>query len=96
MTEAFASINAGFATADGHWTPERLAIWRSMTPQQRDFDRYQGWYPPGEGVCETKEGAQAIEQRLEDAWNEEHGCRCHINPPCWHCTDCPDCPRETS
>jgi hypothetical protein len=23
--------------------------------------------------------------------DDEHGCRCHINPPCSHCTDCHEC-----
>lgn len=90
-TNAPASIRAEFASADGYWTPDRLAIWKSLTPEQRDFDRYQGWYPPGQGACETAEGARGVEIRDQEAYEAEHECRCHIAPPCWHCSNCRDC-----
>ncbi len=91
MTTADASIRGELGRVDGYWTPRRLDIWRSMTPEQRDYDRYQGWYPHGAGACETADGALAIEQRQQEAYDDEHACRCHIRPPCWHCTDCRDC-----
>lgn len=86
-----AAIRAEFAAADGYWTPRRLAIWAALTPEQRDNDRYRGWYPPGQGIYETEDGARADEARDEESYKAEHECRCHINPPCWHCTDCTDC-----
>lgn len=79
------------ATADGYWTADRLAIWAAMGPDRRDYDRYQGWFPPGQGVCETADGQRAIDQRTEEADEAEHECRCHINPPCWHCSECVEC-----
>lgn len=91
MTAADASIRAEFATADGYWSARRLNIWRSLTPEQRDYDRYQGWFPPGEGVCETEDGRLVIAERQQSSRDDEHACRCHIRPPCWHCTDCRDC-----
>lgn len=91
MTTADASIRAEFATVDGYWTECRLAIWRSMTPEQRDYDRYQGWFPPGQGACETEDGRVEVERIQQDVYDDEHACRCHIRPPCWHCTDCHDC-----
>ncbi len=91
MTAAPTSIRAEFANVDGYWTADRLAIWASMTPERRDYDRYVGWCPPGQGICETKDGARAVELRAEEAYEAEHECRCHINPPCWHCSECSDC-----
>lgn len=91
MTTVPASINAEFARVDGYWTPDRLAIWASMTPDRRDYDRYQGWFPPGQGACETEDGTRAVEQRAEESCEAEHECRCHINPPCWHCSGCTEC-----
>ena len=85
------SINGMFASAGGYWTPRHRDIWRSLTPDQRDYDRYQGWFPPGEGACETEYGRRQVMERQERAYDDEHACRCHINPPCWHCTECPDC-----
>lgn len=91
MSVADPSIKAEFATIDGYWTERRLKIWAALTPEQRDFDRYQGWFPPGEGACETEDGRLAVAERQQAAYDDEHACRCHIRPPCWHCTNCRDC-----
>lgn len=72
----------------GYWTERRLAIWRNLTPSERDYDRYQGQYPPGQGACETAEGRLAIEQR--DNYDGDRGCSCHINPPCSTCVEAGD------
>lgn len=93
MTEALpdAAIRAELATVDGYWTGRRLEIWRSMTPEQRDYDRYQGWFPPGEDNCETEDGRLDVEDRQQRAHDDEHACRCHTRAPCWHCTECREC-----
>jgi hypothetical protein len=68
---------------------DRLRIWRSLTPAQRDYDRYMGVIPPGaEWLCETEAGALALEKRREQRGFSvyETGCSCHINPPCSFCT----------
>lgn len=80
----------------GYWTPHRMDIWVSLTPEQRDFDRFQGWYPPGQFACETAGGRLAIEQRDDDFDYEMHACTCHISPPCSHCTECTNCTEEGS
>ena len=69
-----------------------------MGPASRDYDRLVGVYPPGEGAFETDGGRLAAEQRDEDRERREddHGCSCHINPPCSHCTDCTDCQEATA
>ncbi|MDQ0376535.1 hypothetical protein [Amycolatopsis thermophila] len=99
-TTATPTPNATRASRNGYWTDERLAIWRRLTPQQRDYDRFQGWYPPGQGTCETEGGRRAIEERDEarDAATEDelHVCTCHVNPPCTHCVECTDCPEARS
>lgn len=57
------------------WTPERLDIWRRMTPQQRDYDRLVAHsYPPGDGALETEGARQALFEQEEEA--ERTGCRC--------------------
>lgn len=84
---ALAAPRAHIAAANGYWTPRRMEIWRRLTPEQRDHDRYVGWFPPGDGAYET-DGAQRAE---DDGQYERHECRCHINPPCIHCTDCAEC-----
>ena len=79
-----------------YWNELRMGIWRRMTPGERDFDRYQGQFPPGHGMCETQGGLEAIAQRAEDRARDRptHECSCHMNPPCWHCTDCEECADE--
>ncbi len=39
---------------------------------------------------------QATIKALMQAYDDEHACRCHIRPPCWHCIDCRDCAAEAS
>lgn len=85
------NVTAELRKADGYWTSRRLEIWRGLTPEQRDHDRYVGWYPPGQGAMETESAWVAVAQQAELLYEEEHACRCHLNPPCWHCTDCLDC-----
>lgn len=67
----------------------RMRIWNSMTPAQRDYDRFVGAIPPGASwACETQAGAEALEQRRQDRGRSvyEQGCSCHISPPCSYCT----------
>jgi hypothetical protein len=68
---------------------KRLEIWNSMTPEQRDYDRYMGKIPRGASWNpETNDGARAIEERQSERGYSvyEEGCSCHINPPCSYCT----------
>lgn len=74
-----------------YWTSARMRIWHGMTPDQRDYDRYQGVFPPGQGVCETEAGNVALAQWSEERHEELHRCACHANPPCSHCTECTEC-----
>lgn len=85
------SIRAEFARVDGYWTERRLKIWAGLTIEQREHDRLQGWFPPGQGAYETADGRLEAERIRQDAYDDEHACQCHIRPPCWHCTDCRDC-----
>lgn len=71
-----------------YWTDRRMQIWRSLTPAQRDHDRYVGVYPPGQGNYETDGALDAAIQRDGERYHE---CTCFINPPCSHCTDCTEC-----
>jgi len=67
----------------------KLEIWASMTPQQRDYDRFMGVIPPGASwICETQEGKDAVKNRIEEKGLScyEQGCSCHISPPCSYCT----------
>lgn len=75
------------------WTPERIRIWRNLTPAERDYDRVMaGSYPPlpGASVLETKQWQDYVAEQREHFF-EEHTCSCHLNGPCSHCTDCPIC-----
>ncbi len=69
----------------------QLEIWKSMTPEQRDYDRYVGQIPFGQNrVPETEGGRLALEQRAEQRREERGECSCHIRPPCSFCTDGPN------
>ena len=77
----------------GYWTPERIGIWKNMTPAERDYDRFfAGSYPPprSNAAYETRVYRTMAEQE-DSRQMEEHTCTCHRNPPCSHCTDCPVC-----
>lgn len=66
----------------------RLKLWKNMTPERRDYDRYQGVIPHGASwTCETKEGQIMLDRRREEKGLSvyETGCSCHINPPCSYC-----------
>lgn len=66
-----------------------LEIWRSLTPAQRDYDRFAGKIPIGASwVCETEEGQKVLDERRADRGNSiyEDGCSCHIVAPCSYCT----------
>jgi hypothetical protein len=66
----------------------RLKIWRNMTPEQRDYDRFVGKIPFGASwSCETEEGQKNLEERRESRGMSvyEEGCSCHICPPCNYC-----------
>lgn len=78
----------GRKNMEGNANTRRLEIWRRMTPEQRDYDRYQGVIPIGASwTCETKEGQENLDQRREEKGLSfyETGCTCHINPPCSFC-----------
>ena len=74
----------------GYWTERRLNIWRRMTPTARDYDRYQGVFPPGDGLCETEAGRAAVLQRDDPDHVYEPVCSCHISAPCAACTNAPE------
>jgi hypothetical protein len=68
---------------------QRLRIWRSLTPAQRDYDRFAGKIPTGASwTCETPEGQKALDERraMRGRSVYEDGCSCHISPPCSYCT----------
>lgn len=75
----------------------RLEIWKRMTPQQRDYDRYVGVIPFGASwTCETAGGDEAVAERKQEKGLSvyEQGCSCHINPPCGYCTRLEDAESE--
>jgi hypothetical protein len=75
------------------WTPERIRIWRNMSPTERDYDRMiAGSYPPLPGASQL-ETAEARDYWMEEQSRsfDEHICMCQVSPPCSHCTDCPEC-----
>lgn len=74
------------ATMTGYWTTRRLEIWRTLTPAQRDYDRYVGVYPPGQGAYET-DGAREHANTLADEMQDDQTCRCHVSAPCSYCVD---------
>ena len=81
-----AAIQAG-AIRESH-RDRILRAWHSMTPAQRDYDRYQGKIPVGASwTPETEDGARAIEERQAERGLSlyEAGCTCHISPPCSFC-----------
>lgn len=72
---------------------KRLAIWRGMTPEARDYDRFVARQIPYGATwsAETKGGLemQADLDRLMDEIEDEGGCSCHIAPPCSWCLSQP-------
>lgn len=66
-----------------------MKIWRTLTPAQRDYDRFVGRIPFGASrACETADGAKAIADRdRERDERRERECTCHISPPCSVCVD---------
>lgn len=66
----------------------RLAIWRKLTPEQRDYDRFvAGQIPQGASwLPETEWGRdEGVELRQSMIGGECGGCACHRSPPCSHC-----------
>lgn len=66
----------------------RLAIWRNLTPEQRDYDRFvAGVIPQGASwLPETEWGRNEGRSRLAAMISDEcQGCTCFRNPPCAHC-----------
>lgn len=79
-----------------NWTPQRLAIWRNMSPESRDYDRVMARsFPPGQGGIETKQWREYVwerdRERAESYDPDSHECSCHTNPPCSHCESCEVC-----
>lgn len=66
-----------------------LRIWRNLTPEQRDYDRFVARQIPQGATwgAETQGGLamQAERDRLTEDGGESDGCSCHINPPCSYC-----------
>jgi hypothetical protein len=70
----------------------RLTIWRNLTPEQRDYDRFvAGQIPQGASwLAETDWGREQGRARLEAMVTYDdkcQGCACHRNPPCFHCEE---------
>ena len=64
----------------------RISIWWSMTPEQRDYDRFVArqipdGLPPGE-ANRSETGMTPI----YDDDDAEYGCSCHLSAPCSSCT----------
>ncbi len=73
---------------------KRLAIWRGMTPEQRDYDRFVARQIPHGATwgAETKGGLEMEAERdirMDDDSGPD-GCSCHINPPCSWCLAQPE------
>lgn len=65
-------------------------IWRQMTPEQRDYDRFVARQVPlGCSLEPETEGGRRMQRELTARVAEEasRGCTCHINPPCSFCVD---------
>ena len=82
---------------------QRLATWRRMTPEQRDYDRFVARQVPFGLTASEKLRAETPRGRAAKAVMQspdlsERGCSCHINPPCSYCTSfqlCELCEFET-
>lgn len=66
---------------------ERLRLWESLTPEQRDYDRFVARrIPEGAGwLAETEGGRELLRER--DRARMDGECTCHISPPCWVCLE---------
>lgn len=66
-----------------------LRIWKGMTPEQRDYDRFVARrIPQGATWGAETEGGRAYEAerwRLIDDGEEPEGCSCHLSAPCSWC-----------
>lgn len=66
-----------------------LRIWRGMTPQARDYDRFVArQIPQGATWGAETEGGRAMEaerDRMMDTDDEPSGCSCHLSAPCSYC-----------
>lgn len=61
---------------------EKLNLDNHPTPDQAVIDLLISW------------GRSSESAARQDIDEEQHGCRCYLNPPCSHCTDCTDCAEE--
>lgn len=63
-----------------------LRIWRSLTPEQRDYDRFVARrIPYGASSTPETEAGQMWASEMVDPDNAQRGCSCHISPPCSWC-----------
>ena len=60
-----------------------LRIWNTLTPEQRDYDRFVARRIPfgASKAPETEDGVK-MRDAMYDSSNDERGCSCHISPPC--------------
>lgn len=69
---------------------KQIRIWRSMTPEQRDYDRFVARQVPlGCSVLPETEGGRQMLSEINDREMEAAatGCTCHVSPPCSFCVD---------
>jgi hypothetical protein len=62
----------------------KLEIWKRLTPEQRDYDRFVARQIPY-GASMTPETRQYNVERAMELLSE--GCSCHIAPPCSWCVN---------
>jgi len=93
--DATVSFTATFGRAATHDDPaedpeiDDLRIWRSMKPEQRDYDRFVARRIP-EGATwgaetEAARASEAERERLIDEDGEPESCSCHRSAPCSWC-----------
>ena len=63
-----------------------LAIWRRMTPADRDYDRFVARRVPAGATFEAEtEGGKRLRDGMLDKSDEARGCSCHYSAPCSFC-----------
>lgn len=68
---------------------DAMAIWRSLTPQQRDYDRFVARKIPfgASWRAETSAGQMLKDEIMMADLSNSECCSCHVSAPCSHCLD---------
>jgi len=66
---------------------EMLEIWRKLTPEQRDYDRFVGRRIPfgASWRAETLSGQMLKDEIVNSDYSNNDCCSCHISAPCSFC-----------